>query len=151
MKKIIQFLAILLPWFLSALLFSSDQSYYKSLELPFFAPPGILFPIVWTILYILIAISVFKILQTYSFKDLNNYKKALISNYIFNQFFTFFFFTLQNTFLGFVDALATFLTSLFLYYETKELDKKASNFLLPYVAWCLFATILSLFIYFMNL
>lgn len=151
LKKVIQFVIILIPWFLSGILFTSNNTYYKSLNLPFFAPPGILFPIVWTILYILIAISVFTIYQKYDRKYITSYTKTLITNYIFNQLFTLFFFTLENTFLGFVDCVATLITALFLYYETKELDKKASNFLLPYVFWCLFATILSLTIYFMNL
>ncbi len=151
MKKIIQFILIFIPWFLSGLLFSSNMSYYQSLNLPFFAPPGIVFPIVWTILYFCIAISIFAIVQEYRFKDIKGYRNALISNYIFNQLFTFFFFTLENTFLGFVDAVATLITALFLYYETKALNKKASLFLLPYIFWCLFASILSLFIYFMNL
>lgn len=151
MKKIIQFIIILVPWFLGGFLFSSNISYYKSLNLPFFAPPGILFPIVWTILYILIAISIYLILKEYHLKEIPGYRNALISNYILNQLFTFFFFTLENTFLGFVDAIATLITALFLYYETKSLNKKASLFLLPYLFWCLFASILSLSIYFMNL
>ena len=60
-------------------------------------------------------------------------------------------FSLENTFLGFVDSIAIFITSLFLYYETKELDEKASKFLLPYVFFSLYATILSVTIYFLNI
>ena len=72
-------------------------------------------------------------------------------NYIFNQLFTFFFFSLKNIFLGFVDIVLTFITSLFLYYETKEINEKASLFLIPYTLFTLFALILNLTIYFMNL
>lgn len=151
MKKIIQYLLILIPWFLGGFLFSGNISYYRTLNLPFFAPPGIVFPIVWTILYILIAYSIFQVYQIYNCKQLNGYHKVLISNYLFNQLFTLFFFTFQNIFLGFVDCVATLITSLFLYYETKELDKKASQFLLPYLFWNLFACILCFTIYFMNL
>lgn len=59
-------------------------------------------------------------------------------------------FRLQNTFLGFADALAILITSLMLYYETKEIDEKSSKFLLIYVYFSLYATILSLGIYFLN-
>lgn len=151
MKKIIQFILILIPWFLGSLLFCSDTTYYTSLKLPFFAPPPIIFVIVWTILYFLIAYSIFQVYQIYDWKQLKSYNQSLLCNYICNQLFPFFFFILQNTFLGFVDCIATLITSLFVYYETKELDPKASKFLLPYVFWNLFATLLCLTIYFMNL
>ena len=59
-------------------------------------------------------------------------------------------FFLTNPFLGFVDSVAILITGLFLYYETKELDEKASKYLLPYVIFNLYATILSLTVYFMN-
>ena len=54
MKKILKFILILLPWFIGGLLFRSDTIFYKSLNKPAFAPSSIVFPIVWSILYILI-------------------------------------------------------------------------------------------------
>ena len=151
MKKIIKFLILLLPWFLSGLIFRVDSTFYTSLNLPKFAPPTYFFPIVWTILYILIAISSYIVYSKSYYKYNTSYNKALIYNYIFNQLYTFFFFTLKSIFLGFVDIVLVFITSLFLYYETKEIDKKASYFLIPYVVFVLFATILNLSIYFLNL
>ena len=65
--------------------------------------------------------------------------------------FIFILFYFKNVFLSFIIALANFITSLFLFYETKSLDKKASNYLIFYVYFNLFATILMLTIYFMNL
>lgn len=150
MKKLFYFIICLLPWFLSGLLFSSYTGFFDTLNLPWFALPKSLYGIVWTILYILIAISIYKIYQIYNFKDINGYNKTLFSNYIFNQLYLFFMFFLKNPFLGFVDSVAILITSLFLYYETKELDEHASKFLLPYVFFNLYATILSITVYFMN-
>ena len=59
-KKIIKYLLITLPWFLSSLIFKIDTNYYKTLNLPIFAPPSYLFPIVWIILFILIGISIYQ-------------------------------------------------------------------------------------------
>ena len=56
----------------------------------------------------------------------------------------------KNIFLGFIDCIIIFITSLSLYDETKKLDEKASKYLLPYIFFSLFAVILSLTIYFMN-
>lgn len=150
MKKflifIISFLLFIVPSF-----FIRDYSFYSELNLPWFALPRQAFPIVWTTLYILISISVSIIYSMYNFKYIPDYNKALISNYIFNELFSFVFFYFKNLFFGFVIALFNFITSLFLYYETKSLNETSSKFLIPYVLFSLFATILSLTVYFLNI
>ena len=50
MKRILKFLIILLPWFIGGIIFRSDTIFYKSINKPFFAPPSILFPIIWTLI-----------------------------------------------------------------------------------------------------
>lgn len=150
MKKFLIFIISFLLFVLPSILIK-DYSFYSQINLPWFALPKIAFPIVWTILYFLIAISISIIYSMYQFKYISDYNKSLISNYIFNQLFTFVFFYFKNLFFGFVIALFNFITSLFLYYESKSLDEKSSKFLIPYVLFSLFATILSLTIYFINL
>ena len=59
-KKFLVYLLFLLPWFISNLLFKIDTAYYQSLNRPWFAPPPIIFGIVWPILYALIAYSIYK-------------------------------------------------------------------------------------------
>lgn len=149
MKKVIRFLIILLPWFLSSLLFRSN-SFYNKINLPFFALPSFLYGIIWSILYILIAISIYKVVNKYELKN-NEYNKAIIINYIFNQLYTFIFFGIKNLFLAFIDTLFIFISSINLYSETKKLDPKSAKLLIPYIIFSGFATILSLTIYFMNL
>ena len=146
-KKILKFLICLLPWFLSSII-CSDYSFFNEINTPAFALPRWAFAPLWITLYILIAISIFITTDGYITKD---YKKDLLYNYIFNQLYTIVFFCFRSTFLGFIICLFTFLTSLFLYYETKELKKDASKFLIPYVLFLIYATILSLTIYFINL
>ena len=141
-KNVVKFLICLLPWFLSSLIFRTDTSFYDSIKKPFFAPPGIVFPIVWTILYILIAIGL------YTNKNKNksiDYYKSLIINYFSNQVFTFLFFIVKSPFIAFVDTLVVLISSLFLYNETK------SKWFIPYVIWNVFATILSLSVYLLNI
>ena len=96
MKKILKFLLCLLPWFVGGLLFRSDTIFYKSLNKPVFAAPSIVFPIVWTILYILIGISIYLIFRNYSYKDTSSYNKTLLINYFSNQIFSFLFFTIKS-------------------------------------------------------
>lgn len=143
LKKVFSFILYLLPWFISSIIFKIDTNYYKTLNLPFFAPPSILFAIIWPILYILITYTVYKNLNENSFK----YKKILIVNYISNQLYTLFFFTLKNNPLALVDTIVVLISSILLY---KETNNKTKNYLIPYILWNIFATILSLSITIMN-
>ncbi len=149
MKKILIFLLCLIPWFFSGL-FMGNMDFYDNLYLPIFAPPGITFGIVWPILYLLIAISIFMIISNNKYKDNKSYYWSLIINYIFNQSFTILFFKLESPFLGMISTIGTFVSSLFLYSTTKDINKKASYLLIPYIIWGIFASILSISIYFMN-
>lgn len=150
-KKIFTFLACLLPWFITSII-PLNYNYYDNINKPFFAPPKIFYPIVWTIMYILIAITIYTILRNHKIKDINpSYKITLLINYIFNQSYTLLFFGLNNPFLGFVSCLGTLLSSLFLYEETSLLNSKISKLLYPYIILLVFATILSLSIYLLNI
>ena len=140
MKKILKFLGYFISWILPSILFRIDTSFYDTINKPFFAPPKILFPIVWTIIYILIAIAL------YNNKNKSViYYKSLIINYFSNQIYTFLFFSLKSPFIAFVDTVIVLISSLYLYNEIK------SKFLIPYIIWNTFATILSLSIYLLNL
>ena len=150
MKRVLRFLLILIPWFIGGILFRSDSIYYKSLNKPFFAPPGFLFGIIWPILYILIAASIYKIFKNNSFSETHEYNKSLIINYFSNQVFSFLFFIIKSPFLALIDTLIVLISSLFLYCETKELDENASKYLIPYIVWNIFASILIISIFFMN-
>lgn len=150
MKNLLIFILCLAPWFLTSFL-PTDFTFYESLKLPFFTPPPIFYSIAWTITYIGIAISIYRLIKEFTWKNLpKSYKKTLLINYIFNQLFTIVFFYLHNTFLGFISCLGTFVSCLFLYEETTNLDEKSTKYLNPYVLLSLFATILSLTIYIMN-
>ena len=150
-KKILLFLLCLLPWFISSIM-PLNYDFYDTIKKPFFAPPKIFYPIAWTIIYILIAITIYTVLRTYKFKEIKtSYKTTLLINYIFNQSYTLLFFGLNNTFLGFVSCLGTFLSALFLYEETSLINNKMSKLLHPYIILVVFATTLSLSIYLLNL
>lgn len=148
--KFVVFMLCLLPWFLSAII-PVDYNYFNTIQLPFFAPGRSFYGIAWTIIYILIAISIYSVVSRYRFKDISkSYKIALTVNYLFNQSFTLVFFGLKNNFLGFVSCLGTFISALFLYQETYSLKEKSTKLLDPYILLSLFATILSLTIYVIN-
>ena len=150
LKKIILFLCCLLPWFLNNII-PLNYNYYKEIKLPFFAPPSYFYGIIWPIIYILIAISIYNIVSSLKWREIpNNYKIILLINYIFNQSYTIIFFGLKNNFLAFISCLGTLITSIFLKEETSLMNNKISKLLIPYILLSIFATILSLSIYLYN-
>ena len=49
------------------------------------------------------------------------------------------------------DTFLVLISSLFFYYESKELNKTSAKLLIPYIIWNIFATVLIISIFFMNL
>lgn len=145
-KKFLVYLLFLLPWFLSGVIFKTDTSYYFSLNLPWFAPNPIVFGIVWPILYVLIAYSVYKTWPN----STSNYKIYLTINYVANQLYTWTFFVLKNNFLALVDVIIILISSLYLYVETRTLNEDKKWYLVPYIIWNIFALILVFTIFITN-
>lgn len=121
---------------------------YNELIKPPLAPPGILFPIIWSIIYILMGISY------YLYKK-NSYDNKLIDIVYYLQLFvnitwSIIFFTLK---LRFFSIIWIFLLIILVYtLITLFLQKyKLSAYLLiPYLIWCLFASYLNIGVYLLN-
>ncbi len=147
MKFLIYFI-ILIPWFISSLLFPFNAEFYQTLNLPSFNPPGLVFAIVWPILYALIALSFYLILKK---NEINkNYLFAYLLNYILNQSFSLVFFYLNNLTLTLYVTILLFISTIYLLIETKKANKISFYLLIPYQLWIVFATILYVTIYFLN-
>ena len=66
-QKILLFLSLLIPLAvgsIAALITRDGMNTYQMMRMPFLAPPAWLFPIVWTILYILMGLSSYWIMST---------------------------------------------------------------------------------------
>lgn len=150
MKKILRFIILLFPWLLSGIIFKVDLDYYNYLNLPGFVLPNKLISIIWIILYILITISIYKISINKNILKEKDYFYVLITNFLANSLFIYGFFYLKSPFFGFILTTITLISSIFLFIETKKLNKKASYYLIPYIVFNVYAFILSLSIYIMN-
>jgi len=149
-KDIISFIIILFPWLISGILFPYNKEFYEALKIPSFALPGVAIGITWLVLYVLISISIYIISKKINILKNNDYLYILITNYLANQLFSFAFFYLMSPFLAFVMTAITFISSIFFFIETKEINKKASYFLIPYIIFSGYALIVSLSVYIMN-
>ena len=149
-KDIISFIIILFPWLISGILFPYNKEFYEALKIPSFALPGVVIGITWLVLYVLISISIYIISKKINILKNNDYLYILIANYLANQLFSFAFFYLMSPFLAFVMTAITFISSIFFFIETKEINKKSSYFLIPYIIFSGYALIVSLSVYIMN-
>ncbi len=150
MKKVLVFLSCFIPWLISGIIFKYDPNYYEILNIPTFALPPKIISISWIIIYILIATSIYKVRQEKNIIKEGDYFYVLITNYLANQLFLYGFFNLKSPFFGFILTTITFISSIFLFLETKRLNKNASYYLIPYILYNIYAFILSLTVYIMN-
>ena len=144
------FIGILFLWLLSGLLFKVNNDYYSLLKLPFFTLNGKIISIVWFIIYILITISIYKVIKKIDIFKNKDYFYMLLTNYFANQLFMYFFFYLMSPFLGFIITIIISLSTIFLYLETKKISKASSYYLIPYIIYSTYALILMTSIYFIN-
>lgn len=147
-KNIILFVGCLLLYFLPTLLFKTDPRYYTSLKLPAYAPPSILFQIIWILLYIIFSLFISIKLSN---QDLSlEMKIYFIINYSISFFFNKVFFVDHNLFLSFAVTFCSFISGLFIFLTALKRGKKQSLIFLPYILWTGFASILMAHIYFIN-
>ena len=125
---------------------------YRSFEKPPFSPPGIVFPIVWTLLYLLMGISSFLIYKKCKEEKLP-LLPALVPFYLqllLNVFWTFLFFGLGAYLLGALWIFAMIAVILWMISRFRQIDRIAAVLQIPYLLWCCFAAYLSLGVYLLN-
>ena len=121
---------------------------YNSLEKPFLAPPSIVFPIVWTILYILMGISYGRLKS----KELTDEKTNIIyyAQLGINALWSIFFFVLKWRLFSFFWIILLDIAVILMIINFYKKDKVAGLLQIPYLLWSLFATYLNLGIYILN-
>lgn len=126
-----------------------DMNIYKEVIRPKFSPPSIVFPIVWSILYILMSISLYMVL-----KSSNNNQKSSLKIYIIqlliNSTWTLIFFGFNNFLLGIIWIILLIIlviTMLIIFYDKNKL---AGLLQIPYLIWLIIALYLNIGIYLLN-
>lgn len=129
----------------SAFLAGNTSGVYQSLVLPRFAPPGAVFSIVWTGLYILMGVSAYLI---YTARDISRsdrnsamtlYVLALVTGYLWNfLFFRFRLFSFSALWIVVVFLVSALCTALFY-----RIRPTAGVLMAPTLAWLVFAGVLN--------
>lgn len=129
----------------------NTYNFYSELLKPSWAPPAFIFGPVWSVLYILIAISFGYVFYLY-FKKQLGVKTAIpfLLNLIFNFSFTYFQFGLRNNFLATIDVLLVLITLVWSMFSIRGRAKWVIYTNIPYLLWVLFATCLQFTITYLN-
>ena len=142
--------SILIPVIVGAIVgfIISGSIDYDTLQKPFLSPPSILFPIIWTILYILMGIS-------YGILDSNSLVDSQINSIYYLQLFVnalwpIFFFVLKWRLFAFLWILLLLALVVVMIIRFYSKNKLAGLLQLPYLLWTTFATYLNLGVYLLN-
>lgn len=137
---------------LSAFLIRENVYIYSLIRKPPLAPPAILFPIVWTVLYILMGISSARIwMQRAAYPDdvfdaLLNYTLQLIFNFLWPVIF----FNMCTFLFAFIWLVVLWTSILKMIFKFSKLDTAAAYLQIPYLLWVTFAGYLNFMIYLLN-
>ena len=128
---------------MSALLSMGGMRAYADMYKPPLSPSGWVFPIVWTILYVLMGIAAFLV-----FQSVGEDKKLALTLYVIQLFLNFgwsiIFFDLKAYFFAFAWLLVLWLFIYLTMKQFRQLNKTAGILMLPYLAWVAFAGYLNL-------
>lgn len=115
---------------------------YQDLNRPPLSPPGITFPIVWTILYIIMGYSFYK-------QDEQN-KAIYYTQLIVNGLWSIFFFVFKWYLFSFIWIILLIILVIIMIKEFYKLNKLSGLINIPYLIWLIFAAYLSFGIYILN-
>lgn len=150
--RIAIFIAIpLLVGGLSGFLTQNSREFYAALEKPFLSPPGYVFPIIWTILYVLIGIASYLIYRQGFSKDyvrdaLKYYAISLLLSFIWPLVF----FRLQMPLTAFWVLLLLWLFTGIAVAKFYRISHTAGLLMIPYWLWITFAGYLNLAVWLLN-
>ena len=129
--------------FMAGQLGGPDTFWFRSLEKPGIYPPPAAFGIVWTILYVMIGLSLALICSAWGAKGRGVAIAAFTVHFLLNLSWTPVFFGLKEITAGLVVlgmVAITLVVVIALFWKVRQL---AAVLLLPYLAWVLFATALN--------
>ena len=133
---------------LSALLTNNSMKVFESIEKPVFAPPGWLFPVVWSVLYLLMGIASYMVIT--SGRPYRRAMTAYFAQLICNFVWLLIFFNMGAYLLAFIWLIALIIlvtATIILFYK---ISKTSALLFAPYMVWLLFAGYLNWGIYMLN-
>jgi tryptophan-rich sensory protein len=135
---------------LGALFTSMGMDSFETLTKPALTPPSILFPIVWTILYVLMGIGAARVFMAPPTATRNYALIVYFAQLIVNFFWSIIFFNLEAYGFAFFWLLLLWVLIITTIYLFSKIDKLSALLQIPYIIWVTFAGYLNLMIWLLN-
>ena len=137
---------------LAAFLTRNSIGIYEEIYQPFLAPPSWVFPVVWTVLYVLMGVSSAMIYgDTMASTDDKKHALRLYGiNLVVNFLWSIIFFNLGAFFAAFLWLMLLIFVIMRMTVSFYKIKPIAAYLEVPYVIWCCFATYLTASIWLMN-
>ncbi len=129
----------------------NSMNVYNGLKKSLLTPPGIVFPIVWTILYILMGIAAYRIYMNNKAEknDYNGYFYYLVQLLI-NFLWSIIFFNFRLYGISFILIIILLVLIIITTIKFFKVDKIAGILMVPYILWVAFASYLTFYIWVFN-
>ena len=134
-----------------ATLLSGGTKLYQTINQPPLSPPGWVFPLVWTALYILMGEAAYRVVT--SGADKGQIKNALIAygvQLFLNFLWPLFFFGGQMYLTAFIILIVLWIAIFITTRRFSQIDETAGDLMLPYLLWVTFAGYLNLGVFLLN-
>ncbi|MER6630925.1 TspO/MBR family protein [Streptomyces sp. NPDC000987] len=128
---------------LGGLAVDADSPWYRRLDKPRWQPPSRAFGLVWTPLYVSVAAASGRALLRARPEQRRRLIGSLAGNLVLNAGWNWLFFGCRSTRAGLAGTLLLDASNVHLIRRTAAADRPAARALLPYAAWCVFATALN--------
>ena len=154
LNKRLLFICIAIPLMigiLAGLLTKNSMEVFLMVENPPLSPPAWLFPVVWTILYIMMGISSYLILTSGAeFKEIAEAIRLYIYQLVVNFLWPTFFFNFRWYFFSFLWLVLLWILVFLMIRKFYTISKTAAILNIPYVLWLTFAGYLNIGIWWLN-
>ena len=134
---------------LSSIITSNSSDIYQNLNQPPLAPPSWLFPVVWTILYILMGISAYIVYES-DYPSKNKALTVYAIQLVVNLVWPILFFNLEMFLLAFLWLMLLFVLVIYMIVLFYKISPIAAFLQIPYALWIIFAGYLNLMVYLLN-
>lgn len=127
------------------------SSWYMGIEKPSFNPPNWIFAPVWTLLFLLMGISLYLVWKKgWQEKIVRSAIFVFSAQLILNIVWSLLFFGLKSPFFAFVEIIILWLAIFLTIIKFNKVSSTAGLLLLPYIIWVSFAAFLNFFIWRLN-
>lgn len=134
----------------SALLTQEGMQAFAALNQPPLSPPGWLFPVVWTILYVLMGVGMAIVWRETSGRERRRATEAWALQLAVNFFWTILFFRLEARLLAFFWLVLLLVLAARMARIFEQHSRLAAQLQLPYLAWLAFAGYLNFAVWLLN-